>query len=127
MLHSKEQMVEQSKVYFDNNNIDYIFCTSDGNFFYPNMEHAADFHAKSNKLHGIVKYKLTKDEVFPIAPISEDKTILEPDGLVKKIKLMNKQELIDYAKEKEIQITEGSTNKVMKEEILDFIEKQKIK
>ena len=69
MFYSKEQLVEMSKVYFENNNIDHIHCTNDGNFFYPHMLHAAIHHEQSNKNNGVIMMIITKAEICPATEI----------------------------------------------------------
>jgi hypothetical protein len=50
MLYSIEELKELSKPYFENNDIEAILCTNDGNFFYLEGKKDAENHAKSSDL-----------------------------------------------------------------------------
>lgn len=88
MRYTKSELIEKSKVYFNNNKIDKIKCTTDGNFFYtPEGDADANNHLRGDKsleLHTI-ELKDINLKLFVKPVISEEKEVIEDIPSEKKI------------------------------------------
>ena len=81
MKYTKEQLVEVSKVYFDNEETNLLYATSDGQFFFERDLNHAKNYVFTNKSVEIIP--ITRLDVFPVE-------VCEFDG-------MDKDDLIKYA------------------------------
>ena len=86
----KEKLIELSKQYFDNNkDLNEIFASSDGNFFY--KESYVDYHVARCKL---IKHKITRIEAYPVIvekPVEVKEVVREAEEPYKQpVKKVNK-------------------------------------
>jgi len=96
-----EELNERSKVYFENNDkLQNIFATNDGNFFYPDSETDARNHERSN--NNLVLFKIKKEDII-------------------------KEELIVEIEKKEESIKIEVEEEISLEEIRDFLKSNNIK
>lgn len=71
-MYTKEQLIELSKPYFKNNEIDSILAVSDGNFFY--KENLTDARNHERSANALTLVEITREE----AKVSKAKTAEEP-------------------------------------------------
>ena len=75
-MFSKTELIEKGKHYFDNKDVEVMYATPDGNFFYQNSKSYADSHAKSKKEPDFKVIEITRADLN-VKPKS-DKTSQKP-------------------------------------------------
>lgn len=106
-MYTKAQLIEKGRHYFDNKEVNKMFATPDGNFFYENSRNYADSHAKSKKdpefqVIEITRMDLNKEE--PKAKAKKEPTEKE-EGKKEEPKAEKDDELAELRKEaKELKI-----------------------
>ncbi len=84
MKKTKEELIQLSKVYFENKDINLMHCTEDGNFFYENSLQHAYNHSKElkQKVHTIYRAETLEKEEEKIEIEFEVKKIKEPSKMI---------------------------------------------
>ncbi|HDZ13346.1 hypothetical protein LCGC14_1178730 [marine sediment metagenome] len=68
-MHTKAQLIEIGRHYFDDKNVNVMFATPDGNFFYENCKSYADSHAKSRKIE---LFEIKREDLAEEAPAEKE-------------------------------------------------------
>ena len=105
-MFSKEELIEQSKSYFEaNDKINVIFATTDGNFFYEHAVSFANGHASGKKNIKVIRITRTdiegeSEQQLEEMTIKELKKLAEERNieLTKKIKADIIEEIIEALK-----------------------------
>ena len=82
-MFTKAQLIEKGRHYFDNKEINVMYATNDGNFFYESSKTYADSHAKSLKSEPI---KITRADLNVKSEKVQSNSVPELDNLRKEAK-----------------------------------------
>ena len=97
-MFTKAQLIEKGRHYFDNKEINVMYATNDGNFFYESSKTYADSHAKSLKSEPI---KITRADLNVKSEKVQSNSVPEPSELDELRKEAKKLKIRGYVLMKE--------------------------
>jgi hypothetical protein len=103
----KKQLIENSKVYFENPEVSVMIATTDGQYFYPrDMAHAKNY---CNTVKGVELVEISRADVFPV----------EEDELELILIDYSKEDLLELGKKVELKLAKNLKTETIIEKLIE--------